>query len=924
MQTPNLNSLPFTLVKRSSVMDGLTLIEKIPIERIKALLKSDLLLTHWQTKRTDSSHKKQVMELYNNEVAQLKEYLKKYDRNIGGIPTKYNKPKHKWGRSFPFKAVGLSSFRRKIRNTLIEGLYYDFDLKNAQPEMLRLLCESNNVEHPNIARYCGNRDALLLEVQNHYGVERKEAKELFIRLCFFGTFSGWCLDNNLQGKKPLEFITNFERELKTIAEIAKKENKELYETARKKKEDGGDNQDNKILGSFMSLYLQEYECRIVEAIFCYFRNHTSLMKIDRTNVSAGAYEYDGLKLLKENVDAYDGGVNGLVELLNEKTYELTGFRLQWVCKPIDETLDLEPWLASVADSDKPNDELRADMEKINKALNDADCGIIETIMGIKPNHYIYKVDEFDTSKGEWYGWNGNRWEKGDAPLRMAIIYDVATYWNSIMKPWDELYSNQSNDPLSEDDPNYKLYKKTKDAMDARIWTLKTADGIQKCVTVGKTLMKNPLLEFDVNPDLFGCENGVIDIKEECFRYYRFDDYVTFSCGYDFIPLQLGFKVQIGTEELAEGEKVGKPIFREVDESDLNQESKDSFMLLMDTFQKIFPDKELREYFFKIISTGMSGRAIEKFFVFNGSGRNGKGLTNEFLEKVFGTYFTSVSPLIYSENQKNKSSSGPNPELAKLDKKRYIVSREPQRDAPLHNSVIKDLTGGGTTSGRMCHSSKTKVMLCGTTVMECNDKPPFSEAPKDADVERINDIVFASKFCNERDEWDETTGENNYIYPVNAGLKEQLKESNVHKNTMLNILLQNLLMVKEQSYNVDYFKPDSVKQRSMAYLQNSYDLHNIFSSLFEKRIESHADHYVNWKGAKEDTDWTLSKVALHIRKSPDFMDLSKQKQKEYKTEVIEEFFCKNNFYKSSIYMNENKHAIMLRDWRLKVEIAEEKD
>ena len=36
--------LPLSLAKRSSILDGIVMLEKLPIERIKALLKSDLLL----------------------------------------------------------------------------------------------------------------------------------------------------------------------------------------------------------------------------------------------------------------------------------------------------------------------------------------------------------------------------------------------------------------------------------------------------------------------------------------------------------------------------------------------------------------------------------------------------------------------------------------------------------------------------------------------------------------------------------------------------------------------------------------------------------------------------------------------------------------------------------------------------------------
>ena len=110
---------------------------------------------------------------------------------------------------------------------------------------------------------------------------------------------------------------------------------------------------------------------------------------------------------------------------------------------------------------------------------------------------------------------------------------------------------------------------------------------------------------------------------------------------------------------------------------------------------------------------------------------------------------------------------------------------------------------------MLYSSKTQVKLYGTHVMECNVKPPFSDAPKDADVERVNDILFGSLFTVEEEKWDITAGKTKYIFPLDAELKETLKGSVLHKNTMLNMLVHNLLLVKEQNYNMDFFKPDSV-------------------------------------------------------------------------------------------------------------------
>ena len=104
---------------------------------------------------------------------------------------------------------------------------------------------------------------------------------------------------------------------------------------------------------------------------------------------------------------FEGGMNGVLELLIEKTYELTGFKLEWTNKPFENILDIQKWIDEVINDEKPNDDLIADMTEIGSAINNCDCGVIETIMKILPDNFIYSVEKDDGSKGEWYGWNGS-------------------------------------------------------------------------------------------------------------------------------------------------------------------------------------------------------------------------------------------------------------------------------------------------------------------------------------------------------------------------------------------------------------------------------------------------------------------------------------------------------------------------------------
>lgn len=191
----------------------------------------------------------------------------------------------------------------------------------------------------------------------HYGVGRDQAKELFIRICFYGTFGGWCIENKIGNREPLALITSFEREVRDIAGHAKKANPSLYETARQKRKKDGENDEDKVMGTFFSLYCQEYESRIVETVLCHLQSNTKLVKYKMETMGAGQYEYDGVKILKENVDALDGSVEEVVSMLNERTYALTGFQLEWCCKPITEFYDIDKWIEQVHEDEKPNDQL---------------------------------------------------------------------------------------------------------------------------------------------------------------------------------------------------------------------------------------------------------------------------------------------------------------------------------------------------------------------------------------------------------------------------------------------------------------------------------------------------------------------------------------------------------------------------------------
>jgi len=884
---PPTPKIDLVLSKRQSApLDGAVLLEYIPIKRVKALIKSNLLRIDWIPNRSG------ILKEFANEKEQLKQYLKLYNHHTKSFRVKYIKPKHKWGRILVKEALGCTAFNKGTRNTLIDGLYYDFDLKNAQPEIIRNICISNQIDCPEVIEYCNNRTQILKKISSNMGVDVKLAKKLMLRLCFFGTFKGFCEENNLQGVDEPAFVSAFTRRLMKIAEETKVKNPELYNTARKQKEA---KDEKNFIGSFYAYYLQEYEFRIVERVMTYLMHETTVMDHPyiQTGEKVAIYEYDGIKLLKENVDKF--GYDVLIKLINEKTFELTGFHLCWEEKSIDKVMDISQWIELVVDNNKPDTDLIEICDMITKKFDDT--GVIETIAEIHPNNFVF-------SNNVWYSWTGSKWEEGDKPLRVAITYDVSKYWFGLIAPFEQQYPQGVIDEEGFN-VNCDRIKSIKNDIDKFTKQhLHDNTQISKCVGQGKTLLCDDSIEFDCNPDIFGCKNGVLDLKEGVFRPARFNDYVTWSCGYDFTPCLKGIKYQEFDEKNSEN------VLHFVEE-DIDQKKHFNDIALM--MEQIFPDAEIRELMLFILSTGLSGVAIEKFFVFNGAGRNGKGVLNEFMKSILGQYFSYVSPLVVTENQKKKSSSQANPEIAKLDRIRYVIMKEPPENQLIQNSQVKDMTGGGELQARQNYSNNTRVRLNCTVGMEVNVKLNFAENPKDADAERIVDILFGSFFTDDKSLHDPEK----HVYPLNANLKtDEWRFS--HRNTMLNLLFLYQMRFRNEGQNIiDRYIPMSVKKRTMEYLQNSYDIHNIFTTYFEIPIVENADGDTSTECSEEDDpDLTLAKISQYIRNSSEFKELPKLKQKEYNPEYVKSFFRKNAIYKKAWYFDNDSKCEFLKGWRLK--------
>jgi phage/plasmid-associated DNA primase len=369
--------------KTPCFLDNAILAELFPFSRVTNLLNSQKLGDVWD--ETNYAHKYSATH-HANQVQQLRAYLGNYNPQSKSFKVKYSRGRDGYGRAFVNKALGLTAFSKKVRNTFIKDLYYDFDLSNAQPAIIKNICEKNNIPCDAINKYISDREEILGSISTAYNVSRTKAKKLMLRLCFFGSVEEWKSENGIKATEDIPFLSQFRNQLNFIAMQVKERNPSLYETCRQKKE--AKKQKN-FLGSFFSTYLQEYETQIVSKVLRWIVCETNITKVENCEIPVATYEFDGLKLLKDKVDSF--GKEQFLQQLKEKTLTLTGFDLNWEEKPIDQGFDIF----------YTDDECPAEVQEMFGVFNDLEAS--EKLFKLYP-HWKYcnqQLYVFNENTGMW-------------------------------------------------------------------------------------------------------------------------------------------------------------------------------------------------------------------------------------------------------------------------------------------------------------------------------------------------------------------------------------------------------------------------------------------------------------------------------------------------------------------------------------------
>ena len=302
----------------------------------------------------------------------------------------------------------------------------------------------------------------------------------------------------------------------------------------------------------------------------------------------------------------------------------------------------------------------------------------------------YVFDCSEGKNGEFYFWNGSRWQLDKEKQRYKDMEYVAQF-----------YEKEAAKFVGDDN------KPKRELLVKRAFSLRSA---KRCKAVFEFVAIDiPFKgEWDHCPGKLPCLNGIIDLK---------------------------------TGELSEH----KPEYylRKICPTNYNLQAKRS---LFNKFLNdiTLDDAERKSFLNRIFGSALYGDGKEEktYYLYGKDGRNGKGTLCKQVERTLGGFARTFPSEMILLQRNPPSSSTPRPEKANLQGVRFAIFSEINKGRKIDAAELKNLSGGDTISCRRLFSNEDiQIQPSHTMFIQCNDKPV---APSDDGALWARNILFDFK------------------------------------------------------------------------------------------------------------------------------------------------------------------------------------
>lgn len=236
------------------------------------------------------------------------------------VKYKYAKNKTE-GRMFSCN-VSLQTISRRIRGSLSKGIYYDIDMVNCHPVILKHFCKINNINTPNLDSYMSDRDTKLLDIMDTLNITRDQAKTIPLSILNGGSGVVKLDDKNKvtfeKGHEP-DWLIGLKREVRLAYDC--------YILSDKGKEHQKKSIDKKkwnLIGSVLNNYFCEVENKLLVCLYKF------LLK---KSITVGAFVFDGLMINIESMK--DIPLKSLLEIMEHEIETNFGLDMNLSCKEFE-------------------------------------------------------------------------------------------------------------------------------------------------------------------------------------------------------------------------------------------------------------------------------------------------------------------------------------------------------------------------------------------------------------------------------------------------------------------------------------------------------------------------------------------------------------------------------------------------------------
>ena len=117
---------------------------------------------------------------------------------------------------------------------------------------------------------------------------------------------------------------------------------------------------------------------------------------------------------------------------------------------------------------------------------------------------------------------------------------------------------------------------------------------------------------------------------------------------------------------------------------------------------LYENEAVLQYVLRVFASCLYGEnKFHKFFVFTGSGGNGKGMIATLLQSVFGDYYHTVDITLFTKPRERADQ--PCPALVDARYKRMMMTTEPEKDDEFQKGLLKKISGGDLIEARTLFS-----------------------------------------------------------------------------------------------------------------------------------------------------------------------------------------------------------------------------